>query len=140
MSKKSTSSPPSSDFLEVVEFNTDEYRLRWWLPEDDDYGAVVGEGGRLPTKKCKTIEDIESYTAEAVAFRLLKAKPDSDVFGLDSQGFWWATKPAAASVLRQISSETQTAIKFASESKEGWPEWAVTALNAGWKPPKGWKP
>jgi hypothetical protein len=126
------------DILEVVEEDEHEYRLKWWIPENGDYGATVGESGTKPVKEKDT--DIEWYTAEIVAHRLLKAKPDSDVFGLDKCGFWWSSKSAAATVLRQIRNETQLALRLEKESKDEWPEWAVTAAAAGWKPPKVWKP
>lgn len=125
------------DVLVVVEVGS-EYRLQWWLPEDEDYGATVGEGGKAPTKGKNT--DIEWYTAEVVCFRLYKATPDSDTFGLDGRGFWWSSKTGATKVLTQIRAETRIALQAKGESKEEWPDWAITAKAAGWKPPKGWKP
>lgn len=126
----------SKDTLELVEDR--DYRLKWWLPEDQDYGATVGEDGRCPKKDKDT--DIEWYTAEVVCFRLLKAHPDSDTFGLDSHGFWWSSKTAAAKVLRQIRSETKVALQVNGGAEAKWPEWAITAKANGWKPPKNWKP
>lgn len=128
------------DRLEVVEDLQGYYRIQWWLPEEEDYGATVGENGKAPTKSQST--DIEWYTAEAVCFRLHKAITDdgSDTFGLDSRGFWWSTKPKAAKVLTQILAETKVALSKGGCAESTWPEWAITAKAAGWKPPKGWKP
>jgi hypothetical protein len=129
----------TKDTLEVVEDR--EYRIKWWLSNDQDYGASVGEGGKLPTKtKSADLEYLEWYTAEMVCFRLYKANPDSDTFGLDSQGFWWSSKSAATKVLSQIRSETKVALQVKGSSESDWPEWAVTAKANGWEPPNGWKP
>ena len=125
------------DRLEVTD-GPQGYYLRWWLPEEDDYGATVGESGTEPTRT-KDI-DIEWYTAEVVCFRCLKATPDSDTFGLDKQGFWWTSKSKANKVLAQIRAETKVALQAKGESGAEWPEWAITAKANGWKPPKGWKP
>jgi hypothetical protein len=123
------------DSLKVVE-SDDEYRLKWWISEDEDYGATVGERGELPTED----SDIEWYTAEVVCFRLYKANQDSDTFGLDYQGFWWSSKVRATKVLTQIHAETQVALSTGKGAENPWPDWAITAKAAGWKPPKGWKP
>lgn len=128
----------NQDCLEVFDDFRGNYRLHWWLPEEEDYGAVVGEGGEVPTRDKST--DIEWYTAEVVCFQLHKATPDSDTFGLDSTGFWWSSKSRASSALAQIRSETRVALQAKGGSEASWPEWAVTAKVNGWKPPKGWKP
>lgn len=97
------------DRLEVVDDFRGYYRLQWWLPDEQDYGATVGENGKLPTKDKDT--DIEWYTAEVVCFRLHRATPDSDTFGLDDRGFWWSSKARAAKVLTQIRAETKVALQ-----------------------------
>lgn len=127
------------DYLEVVEEDRDVYRLRWWLPEVDDYGATVGENGKAPSPRKKG-DDIEWYTAEVVCFKLFKVLPDSNTFGLDSNGFWWASKALANKVLSQIRAETKVSLQANGESRAEWPEWAITAKANGWKPPKGWTP
>jgi hypothetical protein len=126
------------DHLEVIEGANGYFRLQWWLPEEDDYGAIVGEAGSEPTKDNET--DLEWYTAEIVCFRLHKANPDSDTFGLDSRGFFWTSKSGVSKVLSQINVETRGALQSKSTTQEGWPEWALTAKTNGWRPPKGWKP
>ena len=130
-------SAKDQDVLEVVDTGF-EFRLQWWIPENEDYGATVGESGKEPVKDADT--DLEWYTAEMVAFKLYRAKPDSDTFGLDKKGFRWASKSAATKVLAQIKAETRAALQSNKGSEKGWPEWATTALSNGWKPPKGWKP
>lgn len=124
------------DVLEVVE-DGPGFRIQWWIQENEDYGAIVGEGGKEPTKEKDT--DLEWYTAEMAVFKLYREKPDSDTFGLDRYGFWWSSKSAANKVVAAIKVETKAVLKAVGESTEGWPEWAVIARDNGWKPPRGWK-
>lgn len=118
------------DHLEIISDHRG-YRLQWFCVEESDYGAVVGEGFKAPTKN----SDLEWYTAEIVCYRALKADHDHEVFGRDAKGFWWDSRAAVTAALRQIKAETKAAL-----SEAPWPEWAIKAKAAGWKPPKGWKP
>lgn len=127
----------NQDVLEVVE-DDPGYRIQWWIPENEDYGAMIGELGKEPDKAEET--DLEWYTAEMVVFKLYRAQPDSDTFGLDARGFWFASKSGATRVLSQIKVETRAILQGEKGSEKSWPEWAVTAKANGWKPPKNWKP
>jgi hypothetical protein len=108
----------------------DKVRLSWWFQEEGDFGANVGDHpGRLhedgaaePSREVR--EDWECWIADSIAGKS-GAERDSD-------GFYWETASAARKVLKQI--------KLASKVEATMPEWALKALDAGWKPPKGWKP
>lgn len=125
-----------TDSLEVTDhLDGDRFRLQWWCSDDEDFGAVVGEGGKKP--KPGEGGDIEWYTAEKFCWDLLSEHPDSDSFGRDMKGFWWISKGSAAAALAKIRSEIKAAKRRPTKS---WPDWAIKASAAGWKPPKNWKP
>lgn len=100
------------------------YRISWWLADESEYGADLGEDmtdgqGEPPTERIA----FECWVANKTALDLKVER--------DQTGFYWNTKPEAVAVLRQI--------KVALEQDRPLPEWAKTALAQGWKPPNGWK-
>lgn len=110
----------------------DGYYLAWEFPED--IGAEIGElytmgGYQLPPEPSgeKSFEDYITWLVEKTA---LECNPD----WIDRR-FNWETKTGGLRALRTI----RAAIKTATAGKP-WPEWALQALAAGWKPPRGWKP
>lgn len=99
------------------------YRLRWYFPDEDDWGMTLGED-------LKDIKDAEwDHKAASLA---VKAMSDVE---LDSEGFWWDSKSRAQGALRVA----KQSIKSKSDVKP-WPEWALKALEQGWRPPKKWSP
>lgn len=112
----------------VVEEYRGLWRLFWWIAEDDDLGGMLGDGGPDTDGAVRVEGAVDHVTALDVA-------PKTKGVGRDSTGFYWETQPAARKALAQINA----AIKIA-ESERPWPEWAKQALEAGWKPPSGWKP
>jgi hypothetical protein len=102
-------------------------RLQWEVHLDDDeidLGGCLGDDATRETPEPPTDrEGYETWLAEKLA---RESGAERDVIG-----FYWETEAKAKKVLSQI--------------REGWkqdrplPEWARTALAAGWKPPKGWK-
>lgn len=101
------------------------WRLAWYFKRDGDIGGHVGE-----------TDEGESEPEERDEWECWKASRIAKTFGpeRDRNGFYWPTKRGAAAAL--------AAIKVAFTASEGrpMPDWATTALGAGWKPPKGWKP
>lgn len=100
------------------------YRISWWLADESEYGADLGETlnagqGEPPPSR----DAFECWVANRTVLDLKAAR--------DESGFYWNTKPEALAVLRQI--------RVALDQDRPLPEWAKTALAQGWKPPKGWK-
>lgn len=100
-------------------------RIGWILPEDGDFGEMIGDR-EIPkkTKKTSTLHWEAKTVRAAVA-------PFS--CGRDHEGFRFE--------------DDQTAYRALCAANEALllgnvplPTWAVTALGEGWKPPKGWKP
>lgn len=113
----------------VLDADRDGYFLVWFLAEEGDMGATLGE---------------DTYTADD----LKKAKPadwahikatitagqTTGVVRRGHNGYRWES---AADAKRARSAVTAV---LKDTSSKPWPTWAVEARAAGWKPPKNWKP
>lgn len=93
------------------------YRIMWYLAEERDLGATLGDEWPL-----RLVE------ANSEHGRATTAVSTSKGVDRDDQGFYWETKLAAA-----------TALKMAKAALKNRPleDWEQKALAAGWKPPKG---
>jgi len=115
-------------YLEVDE-QDGAHRLAWFFPEDEDFGAYVGDRDVSETREGDTDEDKkakwEIMTADAAA------KPFS--CGKSSYGYEFETEKKAKLAL--LAANTSLLNGGAP-----MPTWATTALAAGWTPPKSWKP
>jgi hypothetical protein len=100
------------------------FRIFWYLPDEDDLGACLGDY-LLPRQPC---EDAEHRLATESAKALNTGE-------LDTVGLYWYTRSAASKALAAAK-----AALTIHRSAKPWPEWAKQALAAGWKAPKGWKP
>lgn len=124
------------DVLDVTNFDRYRYRLTWYFTDVDDYGASLGE-------TCYTQHDLETaielddgtyemvgnrqHVQATIVVQDMRPKPEKD-----SDGFFWDSETEAREALRVVN----TALK----DGKVWPQWAITAKEAGWKPPKDWKP
>ena len=104
------------------------FRLAWYLPEDEDFGAYVGDrdvskdtGGSDEDKKARW----EISVADAAAAPFADGGKDMYGYRFDSE------KRARLALLAANTSLLNSGAPM--------PEWAVKATEAGWKPPKGWK-
>jgi len=112
------------DKLIVVESDHGyKYRIQWYLVEEDDIGATLGEEpiSKSPSKS----EDWENWKANTIA---ASRHPEKVL-----EGFYWNSRSDATAILREIN------LAFKVKEDKPFPEWAQQALKAGWKPPKGWK-
>lgn len=112
------------DHLTVAEGRYN-YHLAWYLADEEDIGAYVGEShlvGKEPDRASQP-DEWEVWTANRIA----REDPDHDE---DEMGFYWESKAAAQRVL--------TKINLALKAKRPLFDWEQKALDAGWKPPKGW--
>lgn len=114
----------------VVEPIRNGYAIGWFLVEDGELGAMLGEsisGLTVPSQD----EDRDWWASETAA-RALVPKPERD----DNHGcFIWGTEGAAKKALREIKARMASLL-----GDKPWPEWALKAKAAGWSPPQGWKP
>lgn len=107
----------------VIEEERYQFRIFW--EEDDELGGNLCQDksdGEGPPPKER--EDWEHWAAS-------KAVRTSAGVQFDSIGAYWESKSAAQAALRIA--------KEALKQERPMPDWALKALEAGWKPPKGWK-
>jgi hypothetical protein len=102
--------------------------IAWYLPEDGDFGAYTGDRD-LSKEVANTDEEKKTLWEIATADRAVE--PFSFCVGL--RGFEFETlKKAKLALLAANTSLLNGGAPM--------PEWAIRATEAGWKPPKGWKP
>jgi hypothetical protein len=105
-----------------------KYRLSWYLPEEDDIGGSVGDASYTEVDlKALDASDVDCAIAYLALAKLAGIQRDVN-------GFFWETHAAAQTALRVV----KTAITAGADRP--LPDWARSALAAGWKAPKGWKP
>lgn len=104
------------------------YRISWYDAEEGDYGATLGEETYTERQLAKAKpEDWEHIAAVVTAGK-------SKGVQRDSYGYYWESRSDAAQALREIK------VVLKLKSGKPWPDWAVKAKSAGWKPPKNWTP
>lgn len=100
-----------------------KWRISWAF--EDDIGGSLGQNetdglGEAPADR----GNWEHWAAS-------KAVKDLPEIQRDGSGFYWETQAKALKALRVA--------KESLKQDRPMPEWAVKALEAGWKPPKNWK-
>jgi hypothetical protein len=94
-----------------------------WLCWDEDFGEEEG----LRLGEGRNVNDVEHLAAEQAVKSMRDGREGQD------GSFFWESRSAAAKALK-VAKE---AIK---NRERPLPEWAIKALAAGWKAPKGWQP
>lgn len=115
----------------VIEERGGGYCIGWWLEDDRDLGLVLGPYKDTlkqdPTKVSR--EELETVLATQAIHNL--TQPNREVY----QSEWiWDSEASAQAALRVAKEAIKAGVV------RPMPDWAVKALEAGWKPPKGWKP
>ncbi len=123
-----------ADRLVVFE-RRDLYRIGYYLEDEEDIGAVLGEDLNIdiPEQDPGLDWGLNSDWDYKIAVKTILSLPDIEK---DNQGFYWETRNQAQKILKLI----KIALKNYQDSKKDLPDWAKKAIAAGWKPPKGWKP
>ena len=104
-------------------------RIGWYSPEDGEIGAYTGDRDTSPSVNSNDDE-------RKILWELATADTAVEPFacsGKSIDGFQFETIKQARLAL--IAANTSLLSGGAP-----MPEWAVRATEAGWKPPKGWKP
>jgi hypothetical protein len=102
------------------------YRIAWFIAETGDEGMTLGEEVYTEKQLANAKDDDKQHIAVTLA-----ASKTAGVTRDGRYGYSWATKREAQAALKACNN--------ASKLKTSWPEWAVKAQSAGWKPPKNWK-
>jgi hypothetical protein len=112
----------------------DGYTINWiFQPKDDGYDEDDPIGGEL----CDEVSDDPEADLEenAVVAALRLALGELPREHSSSRILHFEGRAEAQKALRIA----RAALKAFRENKP-WPEWALKAQAAGWKPPKGWSP
>lgn len=118
-------SDDDSEIKPVLVVVEDHYRVRICWDFEDDEGAHLGEDvdpEYLNKTPPEDREEWEGWIANKVAS---ESNPNRD------HCYYWESVKEARAVLRGIKERLK-------QDRE-LPAWAQTALEQGWKPPKGWK-
>jgi len=116
--------------------------IAWQL--DGDMGMAIGEdwstsdviAEKMETAKSTGDDDgVLTYLAHVHLERLASEGQDEPYLDRNAGCYAFQSRRCALRALSEINAEFR-------EWKSGkvWPEWAKTALAAGWKAPKGWAP
>ena len=117
----------------VVEQHKNGYVIGWWLAEEGEMGAILGEDQATLEDVAKAApEDREAIAANFCAENLWgQSEENPRRIG----HFEWYSPSAAQKGLKLLKTHMVSVL-----SAVPWPAWALTAKAAGWTPPKSWKP
>jgi hypothetical protein len=112
-----------------IEHHNGMFRIAWYLPEDGDFGTYCGDlaledGSGKTDEEKKEIWEINTASKAVEPFSCVR----NDVDGYEFE----TLKQAKLALLAANTSLLNEGAPM--------PEWAIRASEAGWKPPKGWKP
>jgi hypothetical protein len=102
------------------------FSIKWYLAEEHDFGATLGEDSRPPSSKPPADRGDWEHWAANKALWEMQPRPRRN-----KEGFYWDTRAEAMRAL--------AVVKEVMKQGRPMPEWAQKALAEGWKPPKGWR-
>ena len=114
----------------AIDDRCDDFCLGWYIPDENDFGAHVGEDAREVEKVLATKEPPESRADFDNWVVIVAVHKLAD--GVGAHGFYFESMKRAKEAL--------AAANLALLSKNVWPDWALKAKAAGWTPPKNWVP
>lgn len=112
----------------IIDDNGYRYRLTWLV--GDDMGGYLGQDTTDGVGEADPTWDVDTWEHWLASRAVL----GSTGLQRDDLSFWWETLKGARAALKLA----REALKQPRDRP--MPEWAKTALEAGWKPPKGWRP
>lgn len=131
---------PEGEYLDIFESNGHQqpygYFIAWYLVEEADMGGCLGDEKYPKNFVPKTEDSWSCYTATMAVETFAKGlDPDQVTQGQNSGVWYFERRTDAVAALRHAN----IALNLGWHDKP-MPDWAVTALAAGWTPPKDWKP
>lgn len=111
--------------------------IYWFLEEFDDIGSALGDDLNVIAEARGGPKDgsTDDEYAEHQDYLLANQTAAKLAVYRDTAGFFWYSETAARKAMGTIN-----ATRKAAQAEKPWPEWAVQAVAAGWKAPKGWRP
>jgi hypothetical protein len=116
----------------AIDERDEGFYLAWYIPEDGDFGAYLGEntGKYGPPYKCNEHREVGISESIVASFAMDK----EDYIGVTSRGYCFERSKDSKECLRMINEA------LLSGEDNPWPDWAKKASEAGWIPPVGWNP
>lgn len=120
----------------------DRYHIGWYSKEDG-FGLYLGDMYDSDEDLKDQIDDYNNclcerdvLVAEIVGRELFPDRTHQ------RYRLCWSTRKEASEVLREIKRRILLDTKQWKDAQKSrpWPEWALTAANNGWTPPKNWNP
>jgi hypothetical protein len=119
---------PDGSYLDIDQ-RDGEFFIAWYLQEDGDFGAYCGDRD-LEAGSGETDEDKkavwEVITADKAVEPFSRGRTSCNGFAFET--------------LKQAKLALLAANTSLLNGGGPIPDWSVRASEAGWKPPKGWKP
>lgn len=123
----------------VIEGEPGEYYLQWYIAEEHDLAAVIGDENATEELLAKQPSGSGNWDFVACELEARKAAKATGAYlkslGMYSGCFLWERRSDAAAALKLIKAGVA-----ARKANRPMPDWAVQALANGWKAPKGWTP
>jgi len=119
---------PKKPVLTITEENFG-WQIAWYFFDTEDLGAVLGDDEYMEAQLA-TVDPIDRDHALAT----ITARATKGVQRRTHHGYFWDTRSEATAALAIIK------VTLKTDKGAPWPEWAIKAKAAGWKPPKNWKP
>lgn len=113
----------------VVDCDNKGYRIFWYVPHYEELGLVVGSERDCFAHHEDPPADHDEWECW-MSERVMATIPHVE---FDSTGYLFDTEAAAKKALKLIN-------QALLDGGKPWPVWALTAKEAGWTPPEGWKP
>lgn len=125
-----------SDDATLAVFDADRYGEGFYIAWvfDGDEGGVLGEEVYTQTDLDKARPESWEHIRATLAAAQTEGVTRQRAQMAHCDCYVWPSMKLARQALRAV----RAAIK--DRSGVPWPDWAVKAQAAGWKPPKGWKP
>lgn len=102
------------------------WHVAWYCADIEDVGAYVGDTATVPDEPPKEKSTWEMWVAHRAIAPLADGRSSAYGFFFESEKKARLALSAANEALRNGGAP--------------WPEWAIQAKEAGWTPPKNWKP
>lgn len=124
-----------ADKLVIDDWSSAHWRIAWFLEEDADTGAHLGETvfTKADLKKEKHPESRDHIAASLAAARSAGVE-------LFEGAYCWRSKRDVQQALRECNAAIKADRAVRKGTTKTWPDWAIKAKAAGWKPPKKWQP
>lgn len=122
-----------------------DWHVAWW--DEGDEGAWLGQEHKLPFSALQERRQKEKQARDWLEFEYLSVE-------LAAREWFVKQRPAAVAALMEGYSidQRRDAVALLAVARAAakaarlefddivWPDWALQAQAAGWKPPKNWKP